>query len=256
MKFYRLAESFSSLLAIATFLCSEPMNAQTLGSDSLVNIIFNDRLFDQDQGVELIKQEKFEEANSYLNTILEKDDLNKDAYFKRGVVNWELNDTLAACRDWSSVLAMGDTASFLLLESRCNATMTIEDDKISSDEYKKMFASELSQKPGTEKVSAKTVVEVMPEFPGGDIALMKYLSANLRYPEQAKTNNVQGRVYVNFIISSRGKVLYPYIVRGIGSGCDQEAIRVIKNMPVWKPGKQNGKAVPVRYNVPVKFALK
>jgi TonB family protein len=232
------------------------MIAQTFSSDSLVNIIYDNKLFEQDQGVQLIKQEKFEEANSYLNTILEKDDLNKDAYFKRGVVNWELNDTLAACRDWSSVLAMGDTASFLLLESRCNATMIIEDDKIPSTEYKKMFASELSQKPGSVKTTAKTVVEVMPEFPGGDIALMKYLSSNLHYPDQAKIHNVQGRVYVNFIISSRGKVLFPYVVRGIGSGCDQEAIRIIKNMPLWKPGKQNGKAVPVRFNVPVKFALK
>lgn len=133
--------------------------------------------------------------------------------------------------------------------------MIVEDEVIPAKEYKKLFAAELNKKKGEDPAMAKTVVEVMPEFPGGDLGIINYFKKNLQYPEDAKQKNIEGRVFVNFIISSKGKVLFPYVVRGTGSSCDQEAIRLIKNMPAWKPGKQNGKAVMVRYNLPVKFAL-
>ncbi len=224
--------------------------------DPEVNKILENQLFQQDEGMQLINDKKFEEANAFLNNELNKNDLNKDAYFKRGVVNWELNDTMAACRDWSSVLALGDTATFLLLEAKCHSTMVVEDEIIPAKEYKKLFASELSGKKGEDPAMAKTVVEVMPEFPGGDASLVTYLKNNLKYPADARNKNIQGRVFVNFIISAKGKVLFPYIVRGLDKSCNDEAIRLIKNMPAWKPGKQNGKDVMVRYNLPVKFALK
>ncbi len=243
-------------MLLFVFFLTEQASAQEPGkSDSVVDKILDNQLFENDKSMQLIGDQKYEEANAYLNQVLIKDDLNKEAYFKRGVVNWELNDTLSACRDWSSVLALGDTATFLLLESKCHSTMIIEDEIIPEKEYKKMFATELSKKEGTDPAMAKTVVEIMPVFPGGDVGLMTYLKNNMKYPEQAKQKNIQGRVFVNFIISSKGKVLFPYVVRGLDTSCNDEAIRLIKNMPLWKPGKQKGKAVMVRYNLPVKFAL-
>ncbi len=245
--------SFNFRLRHLLLLCLFGLCNSVYSQDPEVNKILEDQLFQNDQGLQLIKSEKYEDANAYLNDVIKKDDLNKDAYFQRGVVNWELNDTMSACRDWSSVLALGDTATYLLLESKCHSSMVVEDEIIPAKEYKKLFAAELSNKKGTEPAMAKTVVEEMPVFPGGDQALMTYLKNNTRYPPEAMKKKVEGRVYVNFIISPKGKVLFPYIVRGIGSGCDEEAIRLIKNMPTWKPGKQNGKAVLVRYNLAVRF---
>lgn len=98
-------------------------------------------------------------------------------------------------------------------------------------------------------------VEQMPEFPGGDAALKSYLSRNIYYPAIAKENNIQGKVYCRFVVDKEGYVTNVNVVRGIGYGCDDEAVRVIKAMPRWKPGMQNGKAVNVSYTLPIVFKL-
>lgn len=101
-----------------------------------------------------------------------------------------------------------------------------------------------------------TVVKQMPEFPGGINALMQYLGANIEYPEQAKKDSIQGRVFVSFIVEKDGTIDEVKVLRGIGGGCDKESVRVIKSMPAWKPGlDENGVAVRVAYNIPIKFAL-
>jgi TonB family protein len=99
------------------------------------------------------------------------------------------------------------------------------------------------------------VVESMPEFPGGDKALYKYLADSLHYPRAAIENNIQGRVFVTFIIEKDGSISNVRVLRGIGGGCDEEALRVVQNMPKWIPGKQRGKPVRVQYNLPIKFSL-
>ena len=99
-------------------------------------------------------------------------------------------------------------------------------------------------------------VEEPPSFPGGEDKLMEYLSKNIKYPNIAKENNIQGRVYVTFVVDKDGKVTSAKVLRGIGGGCDEEALRVVKNMPEWKPGRQNGRSVLVQYNLPVVFNLK
>jgi len=99
------------------------------------------------------------------------------------------------------------------------------------------------------------VVEKMPEFPGGINALMHYLSSHIKYPEQAKKAKIQGRVFVNFIIEKDGRVTHPKILKGIGHGCDKEALKVVGGMPSWNPGYQRGKAVRVSFNLPIKFTL-
>ena len=100
------------------------------------------------------------------------------------------------------------------------------------------------------------VVEEMPEFPGGVAKLGDYLAKNIKYPQMARESGVQGRVFINFVIEPDGHVSNVKVMRGIGAGCDEEAVRVVKSMPKWKPGKQRGKAVRVSYNLPVNFQLK
>jgi len=100
-----------------------------------------------------------------------------------------------------------------------------------------------------------TVVEEMPEFPGGHGPMMQYVSKQLKYPEEAVENNVQGAVIVTFVVERDGHINEVKVLRGIGGGCDEEAMRVVKGMPNWSPGKQNGKLVRVRYNLPIRYAL-
>jgi len=100
-----------------------------------------------------------------------------------------------------------------------------------------------------------TIVEEMPAYPGGDQKLYEYLGKNIKYPQIARETGVQGRVFVNFVVEPDGSVSNVKVMRGIGGGCDEEAMRVIKTMPKWKPGKQRGKAVRVTYTIPVVFKL-
>lgn len=99
------------------------------------------------------------------------------------------------------------------------------------------------------------IVENMPEFPGGELALRKYIAENVRYPEMAKENDIQGTVYVRFVVDTDGSVKNVEVIRGVDPLLDKEAIRVIQSLPKWKPGKQRGKAVKVSHSVPIKFAL-
>lgn len=98
-------------------------------------------------------------------------------------------------------------------------------------------------------------VEIMPEFPGGTAALMKYLSSNIKYPAISQEVGSQGRVIVQFVVDKDGSISNPEVVRGVDAHLDREAIRVISAMPKWKPGVQNGKKVRVKYTVPVNFRL-
>jgi protein TonB len=100
------------------------------------------------------------------------------------------------------------------------------------------------------------IVEEMPQFPGGETALRKYIAENVRYPEMAKENDIQGTVYVRFVVDEKGKVTNVELLRGVDPLLDKEALRVVSSLPNWKPGKQRGKAVKVSHSVPIKFALK
>lgn len=99
------------------------------------------------------------------------------------------------------------------------------------------------------------VVEQLPEFPGGDEALFKYLSDNLEYPARAREAGIEGRVMVGFVVEPDGRISNVKVVRSKAAALDEEAIRVVKAMPKWKPGKQRGKAVRVQYQIPITFTL-
>ena len=99
------------------------------------------------------------------------------------------------------------------------------------------------------------IVEEMPAYPGGDQKLMEFIAKGIKYPQIARETGIQGRVFVGFVVEPDGSVSNVKVLRGIGGGCDEEAMRVVKSMPKWKPGKQRGKAVRVSYMLPVNFKL-
>ena len=102
----------------------------------------------------------------------------------------------------------------------------------------------------------RTIVEEMPEFPGGNSELLKFIGENLRYPADAQENNVQGRVTLKFVVNPNGSVDRIEVLRGVDPSLDNEAIRVIKSLPNFKPGKQGGVPVPVWFSIPVVFQLR
>ncbi|MFO8055266.1 MAG: energy transducer TonB [Bacteroidales bacterium] len=108
-------------------------------------------------------------------------------------------------------------------------------------------------KPVKEKLFI--VVQEEPEFKGGPSALKKFLRENIEYPEQARRLGIEGTVHLSFIVDKDGSIRNATINRGVGGGCSEEALRLLRNMPRWKPGKQRGKAVPVKFNLPIKFKL-
>ncbi|MBO7599241.1 MAG: TonB family protein [Bacteroidales bacterium] len=106
-----------------------------------------------------------------------------------------------------------------------------------------------------EEAAPFVIVEDMPEFKGGEKALLKYIAEHVVYPEIAKENDIQGTVYVKFVINEKGKVTNVGLLRGVDPLLDKEAIKVIESLPDWKPGKQSGKNVKVSMQVPIKFQL-
>lgn len=99
------------------------------------------------------------------------------------------------------------------------------------------------------------IVEEMPEFPGGELALRKFIAQSIKYPVIAQENGIQGKVYVNFVVDKDGSVTAAKVARGVDPSLDKEAMRVVNSLPKWKPGKQRGKAVKVSYTVPINFVL-
>ena len=98
--------------------------------------------------------------------------------------------------------------------------------------------------------------QVMPQFPGGEKAMMEFIATNLKYPQQAVKDDVQGMVLVDFVINTEGTATDPKIVRSLSPECDAEVIRVVSLMPAWTPGQQDGKTVNVKYTLPVMFKTK
>lgn len=138
--------------------------------------------------------------------------------------------------------------SFAFVLDRMDMYLDIVEDDFADEEleaYEKFGDQEIYQ-----------IVEKMPEFPGKEEALMKYIGENIKYPQAARDAGIEGRVFVGFVIEPDGSVTNVKLIRGIGGGCDEEAMRVIKSLPKWKPGTQKGKAVRVSYQVPVLFKLK
>lgn len=113
------------------------------------------------------------------------------------------------------------------------------------------------EEPVEEEVADEvfTIVEQQPEYPGGMGAFYEFVTKKLKYPSQARRMGIEGKVFVQFVVDKSGNITEVMAVRGIGAGCDEEAVRVIKDSPQWKPGKQRGKSVKVRMILPITFKL-
>ena len=98
-------------------------------------------------------------------------------------------------------------------------------------------------------------LDIEPEFPGGQESLIAYLQRNIRYPQKAREQHITGKVFVTFVIEKDGRVSHVRILRDIGGGCGQEAVRVVEAMPKWKAGMRQGESVPAQFNLPVQFSL-
>ena len=105
----------------------------------------------------------------------------------------------------------------------------------------------------SEEDTVYQIVEEMPQFPGGDQAMMDFMAKNVVYPQEAKDKGIAGRVFVSFVVEKDGSIDEVKVMRGIGGGCDEEAVRVVKSMPKWKPGKMKGEPVRVSYMMPINF---
>jgi protein TonB len=105
------------------------------------------------------------------------------------------------------------------------------------------------------RVEAFPTPEEMPAFPGGEEKCNQYIKDNLKYPQEAITNEIEGKVWVNFIIDKDGTINNISVIRGLSKECDAEAIRIIQNMPKWLPGKTNGIPVATKLNLPIRFTL-
>jgi protein TonB len=123
-------------------------------------------------------------------------------------------------------------------------------------DYQPDFSDDLEEEDQMEEEEPIfIIVESMPMFPGGEEARLKYLNENVKYPVMAKEAGIQGKVFLEFVVEKDGAVSGVRVIRGIGGGCDEEALRVVENMPRWIPGKQRGVPVRVRFNMPIRFVL-
>jgi periplasmic protein TonB len=109
--------------------------------------------------------------------------------------------------------------------------------------------------PAPKKREVFSFVEKFPEFPGGEMEMLKFMAENIRYPSAASANNIQGLVVLQFTVDAQGRIEDITILKDIGGGCGDEAVRIVKSMPLWIPGEQNGLPVAVRYTLPVHFKL-
>ncbi len=200
------------------------------GTDSLINYLVNNITYPQqakDAGIE---------GRVLVSFVVEKDGAINDVEVKRGFegsCDAEAKRVVETMPNWNPGQQRGEPV------------------RVS-------FVLPISFKLGEEKDNSEVfkVVKDMPEFPGGQQAMMRFLGENIKYPETAKKEGIQGRVFISFVIEKDGRVSSIEKLRGIGGGCDEEALRVVAAMPNWKPGYTDGKPVRVAYNLPIKFSLK
>ena len=204
---------------------------------------------EQDESQEEIVEYEYEEEPSFI-----------EKYWKYGVAVAVVLLGIYFCSNWNS--SPSSLQSDDVVDTQGNQTATaspVQSSNSSSQQTQNVTSyPTANEKLSTVSVESRkvfTVVEQMPSFPGGDAALMSYLANNIHYPTVAAENGVQGRVVVGFVVERDGSITDVRILRGVDPSLDREAMRVVKSMPRWTPGKQNGSAVRVEYQVPIAFRL-
>lgn len=153
--------------------------------------------------------------------------------------------------------AQAQTTLLNIVDNNVKVDNDIEIDAEDAGDKNQETYQEVAQE-GTKEVEEAevfSVVEESPGYPGGDEARMKYLKENLKYPQLARESGIDGTVYIEFIVERDGSISKPVIKRDIGGGCGDEALKVVKAMPKWSPGKQRGKPVRTQFVLPIKFIL-
>jgi periplasmic protein TonB len=143
-----------------------------------------------------------------------------------------------------------DVSDFMIYDYAKDSVMNDAVTEVTDSVYYAPPATDVAEEP-----EPLIFVEEPPLFPGGKEALLKYIAENTKYPADAIENNIQGRVYVKFVVSADGTVKRAELLRGLHPSLDEEALRVVSSLPAWKPGRQNGQPVSVWFNVPVTFQL-
>ena len=141
------------------------------------------------------------------------------------------------------LLPIAVTACLAVTFANCNNSMLLSND------------DKVNEKSFTNQDEPYVIVEEMPEFPGGDKALLMYIAENVKYPEEAKNKDIEGTVYLKFVVNAEGKVQDVNILRSVDPILDQEAVKVVENLPEWTPGHQGGKPVNVSMQIPIMFKL-
>lgn len=233
-----------------------------------------------EKGTKAIKSGDYQKGINYLTSAIEEYP-TADAYFNRAAAYFYIGDTCSYCSDLKKASGLGDYEAQKLFIEKCTYCITIENlsDSMKSKnrniKYVQIFHSKCNSDSTISYIFEKTegefsttensvpnsspvytIVEEMPSFPGGENERNRFLATNIIYPETATKYRIQGTTYISFIIDETGAVTEVKVLRGIGGGCDEEAIRVIKLMPKWIPGKQNGKTVRVLFNMPIYFKLR
>lgn len=233
-----------------------------------------------EKGTKAIKKKKYQEGITYLTTSIDETPTS-DAYFNRAAAYYYLGDTCNYCSDLKKASGLGDYEAQELYIEQCTYCVTIKNLSDSTNKsknlnikYVQIFHSKCTSdstisyiyeksdaqlnpadRTETDTSPVFTIVEKMPSYPGGENARNRFLAENIVYPYKATSAGIQGTVYVSFIIDANGFVTNVKVLRGIGGGCDEEAVRVVQMMPKWIPGKQNGKSVRVLFNMPITFGL-
>jgi TonB family protein len=255
-----------NVLFTAFILLSTTIFGQTINSGNNFNL-----------GVAAFQAGNYQSALTYFNESL-NEIRTTNCIVNRAITYYYLGDTCRFCDDLNMAYRMGDTIASKLYKGNCGTSKTVYDipesiksthhyaeymeitnHKCDSDSTTMLFLKDAGQ-TWSEDISSiygevYTIVEIMPEFPGGAESINRYLAQNIIYPKLAAQNGIEGIVYVSFVVDKMGDVRNVRILRGIGGGCDEELVRVVKLMPRWKPGTQNEKPVNVLYNMPFIYSL-
>jgi len=190
------------------------------------------------------------DKNSY--RVYATDCIKKDSVTYKDISN---SDILYYSTTWTTTCLSKKEQFFSKKYLRKGTTTTfslVDNDSIKNTFYNSTF-------PDIEKIPTENIVYLMvnemPQYPGGDTKRINFLARNIKYPKNAMKKGIQGTVFVTFILDETGSVTNAEILKGIGGGCDEEAIRLVKLMPRWKPAKDNGKPVRFRFNMPLRFTL-
>ncbi len=167
----------------------------------------------------------------------------------------EVLDAINNMPDWEPAQSMGQNLLMQILMPVSFSQIATQDDSKKYVQRVGLPSKLIEDEESDEKQKTYIVVDEQPKFPGGEQARTQYLTDNIEYPQEAQDTGIQGTVYVSFIVEADGSITDAKVLRGIGGGCDEEALEVVENMPDWEPGKKDGEPVRTQFNMPMRFTL-